>query len=51
MRDARLAGTPGDVMATAGDTRHDIVTRLRELPTAAISDALDQAGIEGAVHA
>jgi 4-hydroxy-4-methyl-2-oxoglutarate aldolase len=29
--------------------RQDIVTRLRGLPTAAISDALDQAGIEGAV--
>jgi len=29
--------------------QHDIVTRLRELPTAAISDALDQAGIAGAV--
>ena len=31
-------------------TQHDIVTRLRGLPTAAISDALDQAGIEGAVQ-
>ena len=30
-------------------TQQDIVTRLRGLPTAAISDALDQAGIEGAV--
>jgi 4-hydroxy-4-methyl-2-oxoglutarate aldolase len=37
------------MMATGG-TQHDIVTRLRELPTAAISDALDQAGIEGALH-
>jgi len=30
--------------------QHDVVTRLRELPTAAISDALDQAEIEGALH-
>jgi 4-hydroxy-4-methyl-2-oxoglutarate aldolase len=30
--------------------QHDIVARLAGLPTAAISDALDQAGIEGAVH-
>ena len=37
-------------MAVSDGTQHDIVTRLRELPTAAISDALDQAGIEGALH-
>ena len=37
-------------MATAGNTQQDIVPRLRGLPTAAISDALDQAGIEGALH-
>jgi 4-hydroxy-4-methyl-2-oxoglutarate aldolase len=37
-------------MATVGNTQQEIVTRLRELPTAAISDALDQAGIEGALH-
>jgi len=37
-------------MATVGNTRQEIVTRLRGLPTAAISDALDQAGIEGALH-
>ena len=37
-------------MAVSDGMRHDIVTRLRELPTAAISDALDQAGIEGALH-
>ena len=30
--------------------QHDIVARLAGLPTAAISDALDQAGIQGAVH-
>ena len=30
--------------------QHDVVARLAGLPTAAISDALDQAGIEGAVH-
>jgi regulator of RNase E activity RraA len=35
---------------TAAGTKQDIVTRLRGLPTAAISDALDRAGIEGAVH-
>ncbi|NEA98574.1 RraA family protein [Streptomyces sp. SID13726] len=28
----------------------DLVVRLRALPTAAISDALDRAGIEGALH-
>ncbi|MDX3387989.1 RraA family protein [Streptomyces niveiscabiei] len=28
----------------------DVVARLRALPTAAISDALDRAGIEGALH-
>jgi len=49
MRDARLAGTPDDVMATAGTAQLQIVARLRGLPTAAISDALDRAGIEGAV--
>jgi regulator of RNase E activity RraA len=37
------------VTAAAGPTQ-EVVTRLRELPTAAISDALDHAGIEGAVH-
>jgi regulator of RNase E activity RraA len=37
-------------MAVSDRMQHDIVTRLRELPTAAISDALDQAGIEGALH-
>ena len=37
-------------MATADNAQQEIVTRLRELPTAAISDALDQAGIEGALH-
>jgi regulator of RNase E activity RraA len=37
-------------MATGASTPHDIVTRLRGLPTAAISDALDRAGIPGAVH-
>jgi regulator of RNase E activity RraA len=37
------------VTAAAGPTQK-VVTRLRELPTAAISDALDHAGIEGAVH-
>ena len=37
-------------MATAGNTQQEIVTRLRGLPTAAVSDALDQAGIEGALH-
>ena len=37
-------------MATAGNTQQEIATRLRGLPTAAISDALDQAGIEGALH-
>jgi hypothetical protein len=38
------------VIATVGNTPQEIVTRLRGLPTAAISDALDQAGIEGALH-
>ena len=37
-------------MATTGNTPQEIVTRLRELPTAAVSDALDQAGIEGTLH-
>jgi regulator of RNase E activity RraA len=37
-------------MATVGNTQQEIATRLRELPTAAISDALDQGGIEGALH-
>jgi regulator of RNase E activity RraA len=37
------------VTATAGTTPLQIVTRLRGLPTATISDALDRAGIEGAV--
>jgi 4-hydroxy-4-methyl-2-oxoglutarate aldolase len=37
------------VTATVG-TGQQIANRLRELPTAAISDALDQAGIEGALH-
>ncbi|HEY1004056.1 MAG TPA: RraA family protein, partial [Streptosporangiaceae bacterium] len=37
-------------MTSAAGTKQDIVTRLCGLPTAAISDALDRAGIEGAVH-
>jgi regulator of RNase E activity RraA len=37
------------VTAAAGTTQ-EVVTRLRGLPTAAISDALDHAGMEGAVH-
>jgi 4-hydroxy-4-methyl-2-oxoglutarate aldolase len=37
-------------VTAASGTTQDIVTRLRGLPTAAISDALDRAGIEGAVH-
>lgn len=37
-------------MTAAAGTKQEIVTRLRGLPTAAISDALDRAGIEGAVH-
>ena len=37
-------------MAAVGNTQQEIVTRLHGLPTAAISDALDQAGIEGALH-
>ena len=37
-------------MATVGNTQQEIATRLRELPTAAISDALDRAGIEGALQ-
>jgi regulator of RNase E activity RraA len=49
MRDARLAGTPDDVTTAAGTAPQEIVARLRGLPTAAISDALDRAGIEGAV--
>lgn len=36
-------------MATTGGPQQDIVTRLCGLPTAAISDAMDRAGIEGAV--
>jgi 4-hydroxy-4-methyl-2-oxoglutarate aldolase len=36
-------------MAASGDTRPDLVTRLRRLPTAAISDALDRTGIQGAL--
>jgi regulator of RNase E activity RraA/pimeloyl-ACP methyl ester carboxylesterase len=36
-------------MAASGSTQHNIVTRLRGLPSAAISDALDRAGIPGAV--
>lgn len=32
------------------DGRGDVLARLRELPTASISDALDRIGIEGAVH-
>jgi hypothetical protein len=35
--------------ATAG-TQRALVTWLRRLPTAAISNALDQAGIQGARH-
>jgi len=38
------------MMATVGYTQEEIATRLRELPSTAISDALDQAGIEGALH-
>ena len=34
----------------AADLTRAMVGRLRELPTAAISDALDQAGIPGALH-
>ena len=49
MRDARLAGTPDHVMTTADITQLQVAARLRRLPTAAISDALDRAGIEGAV--
>ena len=37
-------------MTAAAGTPQEVVTRLRGLPTAAISDALDHAGIEGAVH-
>ena len=37
-------------MTAAAGTAQEIVTRLHGLPTAAISDALDRAGIEGAVH-
>ena len=37
-------------MAARDGTQPDIATRLRELPTAAISDALDRTGIPGAVH-
>jgi regulator of RNase E activity RraA len=37
------------VTAAGGSTQPDLVTRLGRLPTAAISDALDRAGIEGAV--
>jgi regulator of RNase E activity RraA len=37
-------------MTAAGNTQQEIVARLRKLPTAAVSDALDQAGIEGALH-
>ena len=37
-------------MTAAAGTTQEVVTRLRGLPTAAISDALDHAGIEGAVH-
>ncbi|MGW1717800.1 RraA family protein [Streptomyces sp. NPDC002156] len=32
------------------DTDADVLRRLRVLPTAAVSDALDRAGIPGAVH-
>ena len=37
-------------MTTVGTTQREIATRLRDLPTAAISDALDRAGIEGALQ-
>jgi regulator of RNase E activity RraA len=37
-------------MTPAGNTQQEVMTRLRELPTAAVSDALDEAGIEGALH-
>jgi regulator of RNase E activity RraA len=37
------------VTAVGGGLRPDVVTRLRQLPTAAISDALDRAGIEGVI--
>jgi regulator of RNase E activity RraA len=37
------------VTAAGSGPRPDIVARLRRLPTAAISDALDRAGIDGAV--
>jgi hypothetical protein len=36
-------------MTAADNTQQEIVARLRKLPTAAVSDALDQAGIEGAL--
>jgi regulator of RNase E activity RraA len=51
MRDARLAGTRGAMTGsvTAGH-EHDVLSRLRTLPTAAISDALDREGIPGAVQ-
>ena len=35
---------------TAADKTDDILSRLRALPTAAISDALDRVGIAGALH-
>jgi len=50
MRDARLAGTPAGMTGpAASDPEHAVLSRLRRLPTAAISDALDRAGIAGAV--
>ena len=37
-------------MTAAAGTTQEVVTRLRGLPTAAISEVLDHAGMEGAVH-
>ncbi|WUI03524.1 RraA family protein [Spirillospora sp. NBC_00431] len=37
-------------MGTGATSGQGIMTRLSDLPTAAISDALDRAGIDGALH-
>ncbi|MGW1024403.1 RraA family protein [Streptomyces sp. NPDC002577] len=37
-------------MTTHENGHHDITDRLRALPTAAVSDALDRAGLPGALH-
>jgi aspartate/methionine/tyrosine aminotransferase len=66
MRDARLAGTErvngdrngevhGEVNAemtgkATEEVMSDLITRLRALPTVAVSDALDRIGVEGALH-